>query len=234
MPEPSTDDTASRRCRKLFRLTRRPAASWSERASSEASSALTPTPGEAEDKAERQGVPEPEQRLAEDSFRPTADSAPRRTPTDAPPLVEQPSCRDIDAPVLPVQMNRKRTVEKRDQEKTSRFAHTAVQVISAAAHQRGQRFAGFVGDTAPTVAVSKAGMVGIPEDDPLRPLIEAVEAHVIALNRIGGNLNRVTAAINRGPVPERAETVLDRLEQAAQNRFHLSDQLLAECMLHGP
>jgi hypothetical protein len=55
MPESNTDDTTSRRHRKLFRLTRRPAASWSERASNEASSALAPAPGVAEDKAERQG-----------------------------------------------------------------------------------------------------------------------------------------------------------------------------------
>lgn len=103
-------------------------------------------------------------------------------------------------------------MEKRDQEKTIRFTRTAVQVISAAAQQRGQRFAGFVGDAALAVAQGKAGMVGSPEDDPLRPLIEAVEAHTVALNRIGGNLNQITAAINRGTVPERAEVVLDRVE----------------------
>lgn len=61
MPESNADDTTSRRRRKLFRLTRRPAASWSERASNEASSALAPTPGVAEDKAERQGAPELEE-----------------------------------------------------------------------------------------------------------------------------------------------------------------------------
>ncbi|MFC4977196.1 hypothetical protein ACFW3A_31230 [Streptomyces pilosus] len=187
----------------------------------------------AEDKAERQGAPEPEEGRAEDSGRPATDSAPRSTPTDAPPLVEQPSWRDLDAPALPAQMNRKRTVEKRDQEKTIRFTRTAVQVISAAAHQRGQRFAGFVGDAALAVAQGKAGMVGSPEDDPLRPLIEAVEAHTVALNRIGGNLNQITAAINRGTVPERAETVLDRVEQAAQNSFHLIDQLLTNGTAHG-
>ncbi|RPK43632.1 hypothetical protein EES39_18760 [Streptomyces sp. ADI92-24] len=232
MPESSTDDTTSRRRRTLFRLTRRPAASWSERASNEASSALAPASGVAEDKAERQGAPEPEQGVAEDSFR-AADSAPPRTPTDAQPLVEQPSWRDLDAPALPAQLNRKRTVEKRDQEKTIRFTRTAVQVISAAAHQRGQRFAGFVGDAALAVAQGKAGMVGSPEDDPLRPLIEAVEAHTVALNRIGGNLNQITAAINRGTVPERAEAVLDRVEQAVQSSFHLIDQLLTNGTAHG-
>ncbi|WP_203187381.1 hypothetical protein [Streptomyces pratensis] len=186
----------------------------------------------AEDKAERQGAPEPEQGVAEDSGRPAADSAPRRMPADVRPLVEQPSWRDL-APALPTQMNRKRTVEKRDQEKTIRFTPTAVQVISAAAHQRGQRFAGFVGDAALAVALGKAGMVGSPEDDPLRPLIEAVEAHTVALNRIGGNLNQITAAINRGTVPERAEAVLDRVEQAVQSSFHFIDQLLAEGTAHG-
>lgn len=234
MPESNTDDTTSRRRRKLFRLNRRPAASWSERASNEASSALAPAPGVAEDKAERQGAPEPEERVAESSCQPAADSVgPHNPSADVPPLVEQPSWRDLDAPALPAQMNRKRTVEKRDQEKTIRFTRTAVQAISAAAHQRGQRFAGFVGDAALAVAQGKAGMVGSPEDDPLRPLIEAVEAHTVALNRIGGNLNQITAAINRGTVPERAEVVLDRVEQAAQNSFHLIDQLLAEGTAHG-
>lgn len=233
MPESNADDPTSRRRRKLFRLTRRPAASWSERASNEASSALAPAPGVAEVKAERQGAPEPEEGVAEDSGQPVADSAPRRMPADVRPLVEQPSWRDLDTPVLPAQMNRKRTVEKRDQEKTIRFTRTAVQVISAAAQQRGQRFAGFVGDAALAVAVGKAGMVGSPEDDPLRPLIEAVEAHTVALNRIGGNLNQITAAINRGTVPERAEAVLDRVEEAAQNSFHLIDQLLSDGTAHG-
>lgn len=234
MPESNADDTTSRRRRKLFRLTRRPAASWSERASNEASSALAPAPGVAEDKAERQGAPELEEGVAEGSCQPAADSVgPRNPPADVPSLVEQPSWRDLDAPVLPAQMNRKRTVEKRDKEKTIRFTRTAVQVISAAAHQRGQRFAGFVGDAALAVAQGKAGMVGSPEDDPLRPLIEAVEAHTVALNRIGGNLNQITAAINRGTVPERAEAVLDRVEQAAQNSFHLMDQLLADGTVHG-
>lgn len=234
MPESNADDTTSRRRRKLFNLTRRPAASWSERASNEASSALAPAPGVAEGKAERQGAPEPEEGLAESSCQPAVDSVtPHNLPADVPPRVEQPSWRDLDAPVLPAQMNRKRTVEKRDQEKTIRFTRTAVQVISAAAHQRGQRFAGFVGDAALAVAQGEAGMVGSPEGDPLRPLIEAVEAHTVALNRIGGNLNQITAAINRGTVPERAETVLDRVEQAAQNSFHLMDQLLADGSAHG-
>lgn len=233
MPESNDDDTTSRRRKKLFRLTRRPAASWSERASNEASSALAPAPGVAEGKAERQGAPEPEEGEAEDSRQPATASVPRSTPTDIPLLVEQPSWRDLDAPVLPAQMNRKRTVEKRDQEKTIRFTRTAIQVISAAAHQRGQKFAGFVGDAALAVAQGKAGLVGSPEDDPLRPLIEAVEAHTVALNRIGGNLNQITAAINRGTVPERAEAVLDRVDQAAQNSFHLIDQLLAEGTVHG-
>ena len=227
MPEPSTDNSPPRRRKGFFGLTRRSAASWSERASNEASSALAPAPGVAEEKAERQGAPEPEGVIA--------DSADLRTqpPTDVQPPIEQPSWRDPDAPALPALMNRKRTVEKRDQEKTIRFTRTAVGVISAAAHQRGQKFAGFVGDAALAVALGKAGLVGSPEDDPVRPLIEAVEAHTVALNRIGGNLNQITAAIHRGTVPERAEAVLDRVEQAAENSYRLSDQLLTEGTAHG-
>ncbi|MFF3498982.1 hypothetical protein [Streptomyces sp. NPDC003247] len=189
----------------------------------------------AEEKAERQGAPEPEEAVAETSSQPAADSvAPSaQPPADVPPPAEQPSWRDLDAPVLPALMNRKRTVEKRDQEKTIRFTRTAVSVISAAAHQRGQKFAGFVGDAALAVAIGKAGLVGSPEDDPVRPLIEAVEAQTVALKRIGGNLNQITAAIHRGTVPERAEAVLDRVEQAAESSYRLIDQLLTEGAAHG-
>ncbi|WP_093491835.1 hypothetical protein [Streptomyces sp. 2112.3] len=189
----------------------------------------------AEEKAECQGAHESEEGKAEIGCLSAADSvAPITQPSaEVQPPVEQPSWRDLDAPALPVLMNRRRTVEKRDQEKTIRFTRTAVHVISAAAHQRGQKFAGFVGDAALAVAVGKAGLVGSPEDDPLRPLIEAVEAHTVALNRIGSNLNQITAAIHRGTVPERAEAVLDRVEQAAQNSYRLIDQLLAEGTTHG-
>lgn len=234
MPETSTDNSPTRRRKGFFGLTRRSAASWSERASNEASSALAPAPGVAEE-AERQGAPEPEEGAAESSCPPAPDSAAPSTqpPADIPPPAEQPSWRELDAPVLPALMNRKRTVEKRDQEKTIRFTRTAVTVISAAAHQRGQKFAGFVGDAALAVALGKAGLVGSPEDDPVRPLIEAIEAHTVALNRIGGNLNQITAAIHRGTVPERAEAVLDRVEQAADSSYRLIDQLLAEGTAHG-
>ncbi|MGA4799259.1 DUF3631 domain-containing protein [Streptomyces lavendulocolor] len=83
--------------------------------------------------------------------------------------------------------------------KTIRFTPTAVRLISAAARQRGQKFAGFVGDAALAVALGKAGMVGSPEDDPIRPLVEAIEAHIVALNRVGHNLNRPRR--NRRPQP---------------------------------
>ncbi len=130
-------------------------------------------------------------------------------------------------------MNRKRTTEKRDQEKTIRFTPTAVRLISAAARQRGQKFAGFVGDAALAVALGKPGLVGSPEDDPIRPLIEAVEAHTVALNRIGTNLNQITAAIHRGTIPEHAETVLARVEETAESSYRLIDRLLAEGVAHG-
>ncbi|MEU2180461.1 hypothetical protein [Streptomyces thermolilacinus] len=235
MSETSTDNSPVRRRKGFFGLTRRSAASWSERASNEASSALAPAPGEAEEKAGRQGAPEQGEGIAETSCPPAPNSVAPSTqpPADVQPPAEQPSWRDLDAPVLPALMNRKRTVEKRDQEKTIRFTRTAVSVISAAAHQRGQKFAGFVGDAALAVALGKAGLVGSPEDDPVRPLIEALEAHTVALNGIGSNLNQITAAIHRGTVPERAEAVLDRVEQAAESSYQLIDQLLTEGTAHG-
>ncbi|MFF7405240.1 plasmid mobilization relaxosome protein MobC [Streptomyces murinus] len=203
---PNTDDTAP---------PHRSAASWSERASNEASSALASAPGVAEE-AGRQGAPEPE-KASESHSQP----------------VEQPSWRESDAPALPALMNRKRTTEKRNQEKTIRFTPTAIHLITAAAQQRGQKFAGFVGDAALAVALGKADMIGSPEDDPVRPLIEAVEAHTTALNRIGNNLNQITEAIHRGTFPDHAETVLARVEETAENSYRLIDQLLANGVPHG-
>ncbi|MEU3253082.1 hypothetical protein [Streptomyces sp. NPDC006997] len=162
----------------------------------------------------------------------TSDAEPSANP-QPPAAVEQPSWPEPDAPALPARMNRKRTTEKRDQEKKIRFTPTAVHLIDAAARRRRQKFAGFVGDAALAVALGKGGMVGSPEDDPIRPLVEAIEAHTKALNRIGTNLNQITATIHSGAIPERAEAVLDRIEQAAQASYALMDQLLAEGAAHG-
>lgn len=130
-------------------------------------------------------------------------------------------------------MNRKRTTEKRDQDRTIRFTPTAVRIIATEAERRGQKFAGFVGDAALAVALGKAGLVGSPEDDPIRPLVEAIEAHTVALNRIGNNLNQITGAIHRGTVPEHAEAVMARIGQAVENSYRLIDRLLEEGDAHG-
>lgn len=226
MHDTSTDN---RRRRGLLGLARRTAASWSERASNEASSALAPAPGVAEEEAGRQRAPEPEKKMAEPSAVLTANSvAPcAEPPADDRSPVEQPSWREPDAPVLPALMNRKRTTEKRDQEKTIRFTPTAVRIIAVEAERRGQKFAGFVGDAALAAALGKAGLIGSPEDDPTRPLIEAIEAHTVALNRVGNNLNQITGAIHRGTVPDHAEAVLTHVEQTAEASYRLIDQLLA-------
>lgn len=219
--ENDTNPSSSRRWG-WFSRDRRTAASWSERAPNGASSALASAPGVAEgEEAGRQRAPEPDDGVNEPRTASAADSA------------EQPSWRERDAPALPARMNRKRTTEKRDQEKKIRFTPTAVRLIDAEARRRHQKFAGFVGDAALAVALGKAGMVGSPEDDPIRPLVEAVEAHTMALNRIGTNLNQITAAIHSGEIPERAESVLDRIEQAAQASYALMDQLLAEGVGNG-
>ncbi|MEV6946159.1 hypothetical protein AB0N07_30065 [Streptomyces sp. NPDC051172] len=198
-----------------------------------------------EEGAGRQRAPEPEEGVSEPRTTSAADGAqqpiadsvtPHAEPSanpQAPATVEQPSWREPDAPVLPARMNRKRTTEKRDQEKKIRFTPTAVHLIDAEARRRRQKFAGFVGDAALAVALGKAGMVGSPEDDPIRPLVEVIEAHTKALNRIGTNLNQVTAAIHSGAIPERAEAVLDRIEQAAQASYALMDRLLTEGAGHG-
>lgn len=225
------DNHAHSSRRGLFGLARRTAASWSERASNEASSALAPAPGVAEEEAGRQRAHEP----GKGTTAPEADPAPSpvEPPADTPPPIEQPSWREPEAPTLPALMNRKRTTEKRDQEKTVRFTPTAVRIIAEEAQRRGQKFAGFVGDAALAVALGKAGLIGSPEDDPIRPLIEAIEAHTVALNRIGNNLNQITGAIHRGTVPEHAEAVLALVEQAADNSYQLIDRLLTEGIPHG-
>ncbi|MFE6691340.1 hypothetical protein ACFVFQ_33335 [Streptomyces sp. NPDC057743] len=241
MRETDTDDRhpAPRR-RGWFGLARRTAASWSERASNEASSALAPAPGVAEEEgAGRQRAPELGEGKAEPNAATCADSAKHpaaphtEVPADVRLPVEQPSWREPDAPTLPARMNRKRTTEKRDQVKNIRFTRTAVGIINAEAKLRGQTFAGFVGDAALAVALGKANMVGSPEDDPIRPLVEAVEAHTKALNRIGTNLNQITMAIHSGAIPERTKAVLDHIEQAAKASYQLMDQLLAEGAAHG-
>ncbi|QLE71778.1 hypothetical protein FGW37_09300 [Streptomyces rectiverticillatus] len=233
MHDNNANDAPSHHRRGLFRLARRTAASWSERASNEASSALAPAPGVAEE-AGRQGVPEPGEVAAEPRTAPVANSDAPHTepPVNALLPVEQPSWRAPDAPMLLALMNRKRTTEKRDQVKNIRFTPTAVHIISKAAERRGQKFAGFVGDAALAVALGK-GLVGSPEDDPIRPLVEAIETHTVALNRAGNNLNQITEAIHRGTIAEHAHVVLDRVDQAVQRNYRLMDQFVAEGVAHG-
>ncbi|MFJ2770066.1 plasmid mobilization relaxosome protein MobC [Streptomyces sp. NPDC087300] len=198
------------------------------------------------EEAGRQRAPEPGEQVAELRATPVADApivhdespadpaAPPPEPTTISPLsVELPSWREPDAPSLPARMNRKRTTEKRDQEKKIRFTPTAVRIIDEAAKARHQRFAGFVGDAALAVALGKTTMAGSPEDDPVRPLVEAVEAHTKALSRIGRNLNQITRAIHSGTVPDQAEDVLDRVGQAADRSYQLMDELVAGGRSHG-
>ncbi|MFE4855876.1 hypothetical protein [Streptomyces sp. NPDC056670] len=196
-----------------------------------------------DEEAGRQRAPELGEGRAEPSATPATDSAVQPVAdADAPhvepladdrPPIEQPSWRTSEASSLPARMNRKRTTENRDQEKKIRFTPTALRIIDEAAKRRGQRFASFVGDAALAVALGKANMAGSPEDDPIRPLVEAVEAHTKALNRIGTNLNQITMAIHSGAIPERAETVLDDVELGAQASYQLMDRLLADGARHG-
>lgn len=246
MPDNDSSDLHSARRRGWLGLGRRTAASWSVRAPNGASSALAPAPGEAEEgvRAGRQRATEPEEEVTEPDADPVANAphdeqsanaaAPQlESSAQTPRPVEQPSWREPGAPALPARLNRKRTVEKRDQEKKIRFTPTAVRIIDEAAERRHSTFAGFVGDAALAVALGKANMAGSPEDDPIRPLVEAVEAHTKALNRIGTNLNQITMAIHSGAIPERAETVLDHIELAAQASYELMDRILADGARHG-
>lgn len=123
--------------------------------------------------------------------------------------------------------------KKRDQEKTIRFTRTAALVIGKEAERRGQTFAGFVGDAALAVAHGLTDLVGSPEDDPIRPLIAAVDAEITALNRIGNNLNQITEAMHRGSLPDHAHAVLERVDQAVMHSYELTDKLMSEGAAHG-
>ncbi|QKW49520.1 plasmid mobilization relaxosome protein MobC [Streptomyces buecherae] len=238
---PNTENHRTPRRRGWLGLGARTAASWSVRAPNGASSALAPAPGVAGEEAGRQRAPEPGEGVAEPNATSAANPSAVRDELPAelavpsfessarPPLpVEQLSWREPDAPVLPARLNRRRTTEKRDQEKKIRFTATAVRLIDEAAKRRRLTFAGFVGDATLAVALGKANMTGSPEDDPVRPLVEAVESHIKTLNRIGTNLNQITMAINSGAVPEQTEVVLDHVDQAVQRSYELVDELVAE------
>ena len=125
------------------------------------------------------------------------------------------SWRDPDDPPLLAPLYRKRTKETRSRARSIRFTPTAERVIEAAAQARGQFFAGYVGDVAYAHALGRTG-TSSPEDDPVRPLVETMERLIAQLRRTGNNLNQVTHAINSGVIPDRAEHVLVRVEEAVE------------------
>ncbi|WP_234343361.1 MobC family plasmid mobilization relaxosome protein [Streptomyces sp. NRRL F-5123] len=125
---------------------------------------------------------------------------------------------------MPGPMYRKPTRETRSRARSIRFTPTAEAVIEAAAQARGQFFAGYVGDVAYAHALGKATAgLGSPEDDPARPVVEAVERLIAQLRRNGNNLNQITHAINTGIVPDHAEHVLARVEETVEKAFTLLD-----------
>ncbi|WP_327290338.1 MobC family plasmid mobilization relaxosome protein [Streptomyces sp. NBC_01198] len=148
---------------------------------------------------------------------PACGHRPPLTPTDEPL-----SARDSADPPLPTPLYRKRTKETRDRVHSIRFTPTADAVIQAAAQARGQFFAGYVGDVAYAHALGKT-TTSSPEDDPARPLVEAVEQLIAQLRRTGNNLNQITHAINSGVIPDHAEHILDRVDQTVENAFTLLD-----------
>jgi hypothetical protein len=124
-------------------------------------------------------------------------------------------------PPLPAPLYRKRTKETRDRVRSIRFTPTAERVIDTAARRRGQYFAGYVGDAAYVHALGMASSIVGPEDDPARPIVESVERLIAQLRRTGNNLNQITHAINSGIIPDQAERVLSRVEEAVESAFVL-------------
>jgi hypothetical protein len=104
-----------------------------------------------------------------------------------------------------------------------RFTPTAERVIDTAARRRGQYFAGYVGDAAYAHALGMTNSIAGPEDDPARPIVESVERLIAQLRRTGNNLNQITHAINSGIIPDHAERVLSRVEDAVESAFVLLD-----------
>lgn len=121
-------------------------------------------------------------------------------------------------------MYRKRTRETRSRARSIRFTPTAERVIEAAARAGGKYFAGYVGDVAYAHALGHTAVgSGSPEDDPVRPLVEAVEQLIAQLRRTGNNLNQVAHAVNSGIIPGHAERVLLRVEDTVEMAFTLLD-----------
>jgi hypothetical protein len=118
---------------------------------------------------------------------------------------------------------RKRARETRSRARSIRFTPTTEAVIEAAAQARGQFFAGYVGDVAYAHALGRTASPGGSEDDPARPVVEAVEKLIAQLRRTGNNLNQITHAINTGTVPDHAEHVLSRVEATVEVAFTLLD-----------
>lgn len=201
-------------------------ASWSGRNSYRVSSALASAPAGAEE-AGRQGAAaregEAERGLTQDNPEPSVATA---CPSCGQPLAlveaEPSSWREPDDPPLPAPIYRKRTKESRSRPRSIRFTPTAERVIEEAARARGQFFAGYVGDVAYAHALGRT-VTGSPEDDPVRPLVETVERLIAQLRRTGNNLNQVSHAVNFGVIPEHAERVLGRVEEAVEEAFTLLD-----------
>lgn len=133
------------------------------------------------------------------------------------------SGREPNDPPLPAPLYRKRTKETRDRVRSIRFTPTAERVIDAAARERGQYFAGYVGDVAYARALGRHADAGSPEDDPVRPIVETVEQLIAQLRRTGNNLNQITHAINSGTIPDHAERILGRVEDVVEEAFTLLD-----------
>ncbi|WP_335970931.1 MobC family plasmid mobilization relaxosome protein [Streptomyces sp. CA2R106] len=207
-------------------------ASWSGRNSYRVSSALASAPAGAEEN-HRQGAPD---RMGEAERGLTQDNPPHPVATVCPscghpaPTAAQSeplSGREPNDPPLPAPLYRKRAKETRDRVRSIRFTPTAERVIDAAAHERGQYFAGYVGDAAYAHALGNTA-TGSPEDDPARPIVENVERLIAQLRRTGNNLNQITHAIHSGTIPDHTERVLDRVEEAVENAFILLDGFVSK------
>lgn len=220
--EPGVDHPPSLNGSSATTTPARVGASWSGRNSFRLSSALSPAPvGEGEVRrrapdrlggAER-GLTQNDSQPPNGTFGPSCGHQPPDEP---------PSWREPDDPPLLAPLYRKRTKETRSRARSIRFTPTAERVIEAAAQARGQFFAGYVGDVAYAHALGKTG-TSSPEDDPVRPLVETVERLIAQLRRTGNNLNQVTHAINSGVIPDRAEHVLVRVEEAVEDAFTILD-----------
>ncbi|WP_175541572.1 MobC family plasmid mobilization relaxosome protein [Streptomyces aidingensis] len=130
-------------------------------------------------------------------------------------------------------MNRRRAAEPRTRYRTVRFTPAEDDLIARRAAEAGLSVAGCLGNLGVAWALGNSLTVAGPEDDPQRPVVEAVEAQSAQLRRIGNNVNQIARAVNSGATAALADEVLRELREAIRRNHAVMDGLLAKAVRRG-